>query len=147
MDKLIKRTVNITVLVLAVIAAVAGLYAALKGGKFLLENPMSINISFYITYILFFAILAMLVFFVVVQVFSNKKTMIATLALLVGAVVITLFSYFVLAGTELSEVAQRVDVSETVYRWAGTGLIVAYIVFFGVIAAFLGSWIYVKIKK
>jgi hypothetical protein len=146
MEKLIKRIVNAVVVVLAVIAAVAGLYVAFKGGNFAREHQGTLNISFYISYILFFAILAVLVFFVVLQVFSSRKTIISTLILLVGAVVITLFSYM-LAGSELSDVALRVGVSEAVYKWTGTGLIVAYIVFIGVIAAFLGSLIYVKIKK
>jgi uncharacterized membrane protein len=147
MDKLIKRIVNIAVIVLAVVAAVAGLYIALKGGKFAKNNPTSLNISFYITYIMFFAILALLAFFVILQVFSSKKTMITTFILLAVGAVITLFSYYALADAQLSDVALKVGVSETIYRWSSTGLYVSYIVFFGVIAAFLGSLIYINIKK
>ena len=145
MDKLVKRIVNITALTLAVIATLSGLYVATKGAD-VAKTSVNLDISFYITYIMLFVILAMLVFFVVMQVVSNKKTMITTLALLVVAAVITLFSYLI-ASSELSDVAVRIDVSEAMYRLSGTLLNIAYIVFIGVIAAFAGSFIYTKIKK
>jgi hypothetical protein len=145
MDKLVRRIVNIAVIVLAVIATIAGLYVAIKGTDYAKESS-TLDISFYISYILFFAILAMLVFFVVLQVLSSKKSIISTLVLLGIAAVITLISY-ALADNQLSDVALRIGVSESVYKWTGAGLNITYIVFFGVIAAFLGSAVYTKIKK
>jgi len=145
MDKLIKRIVNITTLALAVIATIAGLYVAFKGAT-IGEPSASLDISFYITYILLFVILAMLVFFVVMQVASSKKTMVTTLILLGIAAVMTLFSYL-FADKELSEVAIRVEETEAMYRMSGTLLNIAYIMFIGVIAAFAGSFVYTKIKK
>ena len=146
MDKLIRKIINITVVALAVVATTAGLYIALKGNEFAVEHQTGLNISFYITYILFFAILAMIVFFVIVQVFSNKKSMVQTLILLAICVVITLFSYWI-APKELSDVAMRIGISENIYKWAGAGLNIVYLVFTGVIVAFLGTFIYTKIKK
>ena len=146
MDKIIKRTINIIALTLAIIATVSGLYIALKGKEFAIEHQTGLNISFYITYILLFAILAMLVFFIIVQVFSSKKSMISTLILLAICAVITFFSY-IAASDVLSDVAIKIDVSTGIYRWAGTALNISYIVFSGVILAFLGTFIYTKIKK
>ncbi|MCL2131189.1 MAG: hypothetical protein FWH36_01850 [Lentimicrobiaceae bacterium] len=146
MDKLIRKIANISVAVLAVIAAGAGLYVAIKGKEFAKMHQGYLDVSLYITYILLIAILVVLVFFVIVQVFSGKKTMISALLLLAAGAAITLCSHF-FASEKLSEVAMRVGVSESVYRWAGTGLIATYIVFGGVILAFLGSLIYIKIKK
>ena len=155
MDKLVKRIVNIVVLVLAVIGTVSGLYFALGvASKYpatadLLavgEKSTSLAISFSIMYILFFAILAMVAFFVILQVFSSKKSLIRVLILLAGAAIIALFSYMI-APSDLSDVAMRVGVSESVYRWTGAGLNIMYIVFAGVILTFLGTLVYIKIKK
>jgi cytochrome c biogenesis factor len=145
MDKLVKRIVNATTLALAAVATITGLYVAFKGEDFARKSA-TLDASFYITYILFFVILAMLAFFVIMQVFSSKKTMISTFVLLVIAAIIALFSY-IFADKELSKVALDLDISESIYRLAGTLLNFAYIVFFGVILAFLGSFVYTKIKK
>ena len=145
MEKLIKRIVNITTLTLAVIATLSGLYVATKGAD-AAKTSVNLDISFYITYIMLFVILAMLAFFVVSQVFASKKTMIRTLILLAFCAVITLFSYLV-SSEVLSDTAMKLDISVNIYRWAGTALNISYIALTGVILAFLGTFIYTKIKK
>jgi hypothetical protein len=160
MEKLIKKVANILIIVLSAIALIAGLVAAFKGGGKSLEKLLlpsnkdlyaslntTLNISFNITYIFLFAILAMLAFFVIMQVFSTRKTMIRTLILLAVAAVIIVLSYIPASSAELSDVALQLKISEGVYKWAGTALNITYIVFFGVILAFLGSFVYTKIKK
>jgi TRAP-type C4-dicarboxylate transport system permease small subunit len=145
MEKLIRRIANIALLVVAGIAVFAVLYAIVKGDKFA-ETSQSLDISLYIMYALLVVVLAILTFFVVVQTISSKKTMIQSLVILGVGGIIILFSYLI-SSSELSDIAMKMEVSEAAYRWTGAGLIMMYILFVGVILAFIGSLLYTKFKK
>lgn len=145
MDKIIKKIVTIGALALAVVAACASLYFVLFKDA-AVESMGVLNITFYITYFMIILIIAAIIFFAIFQILSDKKQIVRTLVLLAIAVVIVLIAYF-LASAELSDVAQRLEVNESAYKWVGTALNVAYITFFGVIASFIGSIIYVNIKR
>ena len=139
MEKLIKRITNGILIALATIAVVAGLMVAFKGGK-------GLDASLWIIYILLCVAILLIVFFAIAQILSSKKQIVSTLIMVGIFAVIVLVAYFI-APSELSEVAMRVGVSEGIYKWAGTALNIAYIAFFGVILAFIGSFVYLKIKK
>lgn len=145
MDKIIKKIVTIGALILAAVAACASLYFVLFKDA-AVESMGVLNITFYITYFMIILIIAAIIFFAIFQILSDKKQIVRTLVLLVIAVVIIIIAYF-LASSELSDVAQRLEVNESAYKWVGTALNVTYITFLGVIASFLGSIIYVNIKR
>lgn len=143
MEKLIKRIANGAIIVLAAVAVIAGLIVAFKGG----ESPNGLDASFYVIYILICIAILLIGLFAVMQGISNKKQMLSTLILLAVCAVIVLVSYFLASSSQMSEVAIKVGVSESVYRWAGTALNIAYITFTGVVIAFVGSLVYVKMKN
>ena len=142
MEKLIKKITNIALLALSAIALVAGLYVGVKGA----EASAAMNLSFYLTYALLFIGIIMIIAFAVMQMASNKKQLISTLIMLVAAVAI-FFVCYIIAPSELSDVAKRVGVTESVYKWIGGALLFAYITFIGVIVTFLGTYVYIKIKN
>ena len=144
MEKLIKRITNGAVMALAAVAVVAGLVVAFtyKEGT----SPKGLDVSFVVIYVLLCVSIAAIILFVIMQLLSNKKQLMSALVLLAVCAVIVLVSYFI-APRELSEVAVRIGVSEGIYKWIGAGLNIAYITFAGVIIAFIGSLVYVKIKN
>lgn len=142
MEKMIRRITNIIIIALTAIAFVASLFVAFTSG----ESAMALNTAAIILYVMAIIAILMIIVFAVAQIASSKKQMIKTLIMLAIVVVIVLISYFA-APAELSEVAVRVGVSESAYKWIGAAVNVAYIAFIGVIVALLGSFIYIKIKK
>ena len=142
MEKLIKKITNIALLALSAIALVAGLYVAIKGS----EATTAMDMSFYLTYILLFIGIIMIIAFAILQMVSNKKQLISTLVMIV-AVVAIFFVCYLIAPSELSDVAQKVGVTEGTYKWIGGALLFAYITFIGVIVTFLGTFVYIKIKN
>jgi hypothetical protein len=144
MEKLIKRISNGIIIVLAAVAVIAGLIVAFtfKEGTM----PKGLDASFVVIYILLCVSIALIVCFAIAQMLSSKKQIVRTLVLLAVCAVIVLVSYFV-APKELSDVAVRIGVSEGVYQWVGAALNIAYIAFFGVVLAFIGSLVYIKIKN
>ena len=75
------------------------------------------------------------------NIFISKHVMACSIA-----IVIVLIAYLA-ASPELSEKALKLEVSESVYKWSGALLNMAYILLAGVIAAFFGTIIYSKLKK
>jgi len=140
MEKLIKRITNIAIIIVAGIAVVTGLVVGFT------KSQTNLDISMYLTYILLFIGIVLIAAFALIQVASSKKQLISALIMLVIAAAVFLVCY-VIAPSELSDVAKRVDVSESVYRWIGAALNFAYIVFGILIVAFLGSFVYMKIKN
>ena len=143
MEKLIKKITNIALLALSAIALVAGLYVAIKGS----EATTAMDMSFYLTYILLFIGIIMIIAFAVMQMVSNKKQLISTVIMIVAVVAIFFVCYLIASNSELSEVAKKVGVTQSVYDWVGAALLFAYITFIGVIVTFLGTFVYVKIKN
>ena len=145
MNTLIKKIINIGIGLLAAIAVLSSLYfVIIKDAN--TEVMGSLNVTFMITYVMRLIALAAIILFAIFQTVSDKKKIVRAVILLAIAAVIILIAYFIAPST-LSDVALRLEVAPTIYKWVGTALNVTYITFFGVIAAFLGSIIYVKIKN
>ncbi len=142
MEKSIKRITNIILIVIAAVAIVAGFFVAFKGE----ESQMGMDISMYLTYAMVLVAIVLILVFAFAQIASNKKQLISTLIML-AVVAVIVFVCYLIAPSELSDVAKRVGVSENIYRWVGASINFAYITFAGVIVALLGSMIYMKIKK
>ena len=145
MDKLIRKITSIGVLIIAAVAGLASLYFVLiKDAN--TEFMGSLDLTFYITYAMIVLVIAAIVFFAIFQILNDKKQIVKTLILLAIVAVVVIVAYF-LAPVELSNLALRLEVSPTAYKWVGTALNVTYITFLGVMAAFLGTILYVKIKN
>ncbi|HOF15376.1 MAG TPA: hypothetical protein PLF32_00605 [Bacteroidales bacterium] len=140
MDTLIKKITNIALIVVSIAATLAALIYNM------LDNESAMNWSFYILYAMIIAVVLVLVFFAIIEVFSSKKQILKTLLLLGIAAVVVIIAY-IIAPSDLSDVAIRLEVTSSVYKWIGTSINVVYFVFLGVVAALLGSVIYLKIKK
>lgn len=140
MDTLIKKITNIALIVVSIAATLAALIYNI------LDNESAMNWSFYILYAMIIAVVLVLVFFAIIEVFSSKKQILKTLLLLGIAAVVVIIAY-IIAPSDLSDVAIRLEVTSSVYKWIGTSINVVYFVFLGVVAALLGSVIYLKIKK
>ena len=140
MDTLIKKITNIALIVVSIAATLAALIYNM------LDNESAMNWSFYILYAIIIAVVLVLVFFAIIEVFSSKKQILKTLLLLGIAAVVVIIAY-IIAPSDLSDVAIRLEVTSSVYKWIGTSINVVYFVFLGVVAALLGSVIYLKIKK
>jgi len=145
MEKLIRRIASIILLAVAGIGVLAVLYAIVKGDEFA-KTASCLDISLYIMYALLIIVLAILAFFVVLQISTSKKTAIKSLTILFAGAVIIAISYLI-SSSQLSDVAMKMEVSEMAYRWTGAGLIMVYILFIGVILTFIGSLLYTKFKK
>jgi hypothetical protein len=145
MEKSIKRITNIVLIVLTAVAVVAAFIIPFTA-KESASREMSLNIGSIMLYILAIDAIVLIIVFAVAQVISNKKQLLKTLILLAIVAVIVLVSYL-LAPSDLSEVAALIEVSESVYKWIGAAINVAYVAFAGVILALAGSLIYTKIKK
>ena len=150
MEKTIKRITNIIILALTAIAVIAAVMipftAASTPEEVSASREMSLNIGAVGMYVLAITALILIVVFALFQVASNGKQLVSTLVLLAIVAVIVLISYFA-ASAELSEVAMKIGIGEGLYKWIGAGVNVAYIAFMGVILAWIGSFVYVKIKK
>lgn len=145
MNKLINKTISIGIAILAAIAGMASLYfVIIKDAN--TEAMGSLNLTFVITYVMIILAIASIILFAVFQIVSDKKKLIRTLIMLVIAAAIVLVAYFI-APSELSDIALRLEVGPTAYKWVGTALNVTYFTFLGVILAFISSIIYVKIKN
>ena len=148
MEKLIRKITNIAVIALAGSAGLFGLYvmftgSALEVGK---PTPIGLDAAFYLTYLMIFIGVALILVFGGLQIASSKKQIIRTLIVVVIAVSVFLVCYLI-APTELSVVAERVGITESAYRWVGASLNLAYVMFAGLILTFLGMNVYMKIKN
>ena len=140
--KKLRMLSNIILLVLG-LAAVFSCMIFAMGSQ---SSQGSLSFSMTILYILIGLAIALILFFMISQVISDKKRLISFgLLLVVGIIVIVVA--FLMAGSELSDVAIRLDVSKGLFKWSGTLLNMAYIMLVGVIAAFLGTLIYSKLKN
>ena len=150
MEKTIKRITNIIIIVLTAIAVIAAILipftAATTPEAVSASREMSLSIGAIGMYILLIIALVSIVAFAFFQVASNKKQLISMLILLGVVAAIVLLSY-IFASSELSKVASTVGISEGLYKWIGTGVNVAHFAFAGVLFAWIGSFVYIKIKK
>lgn len=145
MEKSIKRITNSILIALTLIAVVAAIIIPFTGEESG-SRDLTMNIGAIGMYILGIIAIVLIIVFAVAQIASSKKQLLKTLILLAGVAIIVLISYFI-APSDLSDVAIKIGVSESVYKWVGAGVNVAYVAFIGVVLAFIGSFIYIKIKK
>lgn len=149
MEKLLNRITTIAAFTIAIIGSIFVFVAAMHGQKYLQAGPQnqhSLDIAMYIAYFMVAIIAIALVGFTIMQIVSDKNRIKSTLILLGIAAVVFVVAFLTASG-ELSEVATRLGTSVGIYKWSGTLLNIAYIMFFGVIAAWIGSVVYTKIKK
>jgi len=155
MEKLVRRITNIAVITLTSVTGLFGLYVMFNGDKFhvggqnpitLVKNPIAMDTTFYLMYLMFFIGIALILGFGIMQIISNKKQIIKTLAIAVIAVVVYWVCYLI-APAELSETAMKVGITEDAYKLVGGMLNVVYAMFAGVLLTFLGMKVYTKIKN
>ena len=149
MEKLIRRITNIAVIVLTGITGVFGLYVMFNGDKFEvggLQNPMAMDIAFYLMYLMFFIGVALILVFGLMQIISSKKLIIMTMGLIVAAVAVFGICYW-LAPNELSEAAMRMGISEGAYKLVGAMLNFVYAMVIALASTFVGMLVYTKIKN
>ncbi len=140
MDTLIKKITNIALIAIGLLAAASSIT------YLLVKANVAMNLSFYILYAMLAAVIIVLLSFTIFRIFTDKAQIIKTAILLVAFAAIIIIGY-IIAPSELSEIATRLEVSTFVFKWVGTAINVVYIIFLGVIAAFIGSLIYIKLKK
>ena len=90
--------------------------------------------------------IALILFFLIMQVISDRKKMIRFGLLLLIAVGVVLVAYLA-ASSQLTEKAIKLEISQGVFKWSGALINMAYILLGGVIVAFFGTIIYSKLKK
>jgi hypothetical protein len=148
MEKLIRRITNIAVIALTGVTGVFGLYVMFNGDKFQVggENPMAMDIAFYLMYLMFFIGVALILVFGLMQIISSKKLIIMAMALIVAAVAVFGVCYW-LAPNELSEVAMRMGITEGAYKLVGAMLNFVYAMVIALGSTFLGMLVYTKIKN
>ncbi|NLJ82327.1 MAG: hypothetical protein GX330_04285 [Bacteroidales bacterium] len=140
MDTLIKKITNIALIAIGLLAAASSIT------YLLVKANVAMNLSFYILYAMLAAVIIVLLSFTIFRIFTDKAQIIKTAILLVAFAAVIIIGY-IIAPSELSEIATRLEVSTFVFKWVGTAINVVYIIFLGVIAAFIGSLIYIKLKK
>ena len=144
MDKTRKlRTVcNIALLVIGVLAALSCLIFAMGDQN----KTGALSFSMTLMYILIGTAVALILLFLILQVIGDRKKLVRVGILLLIAIAVVLVAYLS-ASSQLSEKAQLLEVSTSVFKWSGALINMAYILLGSVIAAFFGTIIYAKFKK
>lgn len=140
--KKLRTICNIALLVVGVLAALSCLIFAMGDGS----KTGALDFSMTLTYILIGAALALIIFFLIIQVISDRKKLVRFGLLLLVALAVILLAY-ITAGSELSQKAIDLEISKSVFKWSGALINMAYILLGGVIVAFFGTIIYSKLKK
>lgn len=109
-------------------------------------GAVQLNIAIYGFYIVFFITVGLLVFFAIFHFVKNIKSSIGVLLGIALLIVVALIGYFV-STDQLTEVAIKLQTSPSEMKWVGAGIILFYFVFFGAIAAVIGSLIMNFVKK
>jgi magnesium-transporting ATPase (P-type) len=104
------------------------------------------NFTMQLFYLLFFATFIAMILFLLWNVFINIK---GNIGMLVGVGVMVLFVIigYIIASPELTPVAIRENLDASGMKWVGAGLFSFYCIFFGTIAAIVGTIILDAIKK
>ena len=140
--KKLRTLCNIALLVVGVLAALACLIFAM-GDK---SNTGALSFSMTLLYILIGVAIALILLFLILQVIGDKKKLVRVGILLLIGIAVVLFAYLC-ASSQLTEKAQALEVSPTIFKWSGALINMTYILLCGVIAAFFGTIIYSKLKK
>ncbi|MBO7624121.1 MAG: hypothetical protein J6S82_02305 [Bacteroidales bacterium] len=140
--KKLRTVCNIALLVVGLLAAVSCLIFAM-GDK---GNTGPLSFSMTLMYILIGVAIALILCFLIMQVASDRKKLIRFGLLLLIAVGVVLIAYLT-ASSQLSEKAVKLEISQSIFKWSGALINMAYILLGGVIVAFFGTIIYSKLKK
>ncbi|MBR4491650.1 MAG: hypothetical protein IKX13_03360 [Bacteroidales bacterium] len=140
--KKVRTICNIALLVVGVLAALACLIFAMGDQK----STGALDFSMTLMYIMIGIAIALILFFLIMQVISDRKKMIRFGLLLLIAVGVVLVAYLA-ASSQLTEKAIKLEISQGVFKWSGALINMAYILLGGVIVAFFGTIIYSKLKK
>ena len=140
--KKVRTSCNIALLVGGVLAALACLIFAMGDQK----STGALDFSMTLMYIMIGIAIALILFFLIMQVISDRKKMIRFGLLLLIAVGVVLVAYLA-ASSQLTEKAIKLEISQGVFKWSGALINMAYILLGGVIVAFFGTIIYSKLKK
>ena len=140
--KKLRTVCNIALLVVGLLAAVSCLIFAM-GDK---GNTGPLSFSMTLMYILIGVAIALILCFLIMQVASDRKKLIRFGLLLLIAVGVVLIAYLT-ASSQLSEKAVKLEISQSIFKWSGALINLAYILVGGVIVAFFGTIIYSKLKK
>ena len=140
--KKLRTICNIALLVVGVLAALACLIFAM-GDK---SNTGALSFSMTLLYILIGVAIALILLFLILQVIGDKKKLVRVGILLLIGIAVVLFAYLC-ASSQLTDKAQALEVSPTIFKWSGALINMTYILLCGVIAAFFGTIIYSKLKK
>jgi hypothetical protein len=112
----------------------------------LTENRVALDISLFITYIMAFIGIILILVFAILQIASNPKQLIRALVLLaVNAAIFLLF--YLIAPDEMSDVAKGLGKSLTTYKLVYASIHYTLVVLAGVFVALIGSLIYINVKK
>jgi hypothetical protein len=104
------------------------------------------NVTMQLFYLLFFATFAAMILFLLWNVLMNIKGNMGMLAGIGVMVLFVIIGYFI-ASPELTPVAIREQMDAGGMKWVGAGLFTFYCIFFGTIAAIVGTIILDAIKK
>lgn len=112
-----------------------------------MENTL-INIGLYLTYALFVIAIIALLGFSIKQFIGNIAKSKETLYGIIGLIVIFAISYLCASSTDVSEALfKKVGTDYSLSRLIGSGLIMFYILFVGVILTLIGSELARPFKK
>ncbi|HNY62373.1 MAG TPA: hypothetical protein PLH70_08615 [Bacteroidales bacterium] len=109
-------------------------------------GAVQLNLAIYGFYIVFFITVGLLAFFAIFHLVKNFKSSIGVLLGVALLIVVAIIGYFV-STDQLTDVAIKLQTSPGEMKWVGAGIILFYVIFFGAIAAVIGSLIMNFVKK
>ena len=109
-------------------------------------GAVQLNVAIYGFYIIFFITVGLLAFFAIFHLVKNFKSSIGVLLGIALLIVVTIIGYFI-STDQLTDVAIKLQISPNEMKWVGAGIILFYFIFFGAIAAVIGSIIVNLVKK
>jgi hypothetical protein len=110
------------------------------------QQSIYINYAIYLSYVIFFLTLGLLLVFFIYQMIKNFKSSIGGILGLVAISIVAIIGYFASSG-DLTDKAIELQISSTEMKWVGSGLVVFYVIFFGTLLMIVGSMIMNTIKK
>ncbi|MDR1180510.1 MAG: hypothetical protein LBL13_00820 [Bacteroidales bacterium] len=140
MEKLIRKITNIVIMALTAFVIITGMTVVFTG------NESVLDVSLFVTYIMAFIAVILILVFAILQIASYPKQLVRALILLAVNAAIFLLCYLITPDT-MSNVAQQLGLTLTVYKFVYAAVYYTGIVLAGVIVALIGSIVYVKVKN
>jgi NADH:ubiquinone oxidoreductase subunit 6 (subunit J) len=110
------------------------------------SEARNFNITLILSYLLFFVTCAVMLFFLLWNIFVNIKSNMGIL-MGIGVLILLVIIGYITASSELSPVMIKEGADPATVRWVGAGLFVGYSMFFGTIAVIVGTMIINAVKK